>query len=149
MATTKTSSTMTIAEKTGATATSTATVTATAVEIEASDTVFTRSFCSIGPNISGMDEDSKIRQLISRLVPYSQALKGSQTYIANERKKLFGMVCSPLITSEGTWRWFLTLSPADVYDTKIFDILIDEDLINETSNLEIPYDVRHEKVRNG
>jgi hypothetical protein len=151
MATATTSSTMAISETTGGTAARRASVTATAIatEVSEADTVSTNPFCSIGPNISDMDEDSKIRQLISRLVPYSQALKGSQTYIANERKKLFGMVCSPLITSEGTWRWFLTLSPADVYDSKIFDILIDDDLNDETSNFGIPYDVRHEKVRNG
>jgi hypothetical protein len=96
--------------------------------------------------IENVDEHTKIRRLINRLVPYSEALKGSQTYIANERKKLLSMVSSPLITHEASWRWFLTCAPADVYDHKIFDILID-DIIDNQPNHDIPYDIRHSKVR--
>jgi len=93
-----------------------------------------------------VDENTKIRRLINRLVPYSEVLKGSQTYISNERKKLLSMVSSPLITAQGSWRWFLTCAPADVYDHKIFDILID-DVIDNQPNHEIPYDIRHSKVQ--
>jgi hypothetical protein len=73
----------------------------------------------------------EIQKLIQRLVPYSQTLKGTSMHIQQERKKLLSMLSSPIVTSSGKdWRWFLTYAPADVYDNRLFEILI-ETLIDE------------------
>ena len=65
---------------------------------------------------------------MSELMPYSQSLKGSAMYIMRERTKLMAMLPSSVITREGTWRWFVTHAPADLYDPLLYDIAIDEDM---------------------
>ena len=41
----------------------------------------------------------------------------------NERCKLMAMLASPDIASEGIWRWFLTVTPNDIYDSRLYEIL--------------------------
>lgn len=69
-----------------------------------------------------------IRKLISRLVPYSGCLQGTKTHIMYERAKLLAILPSPLITAENVWRYFITFAPADVYEPRLFDITIDEEI---------------------
>jgi hypothetical protein len=59
-------------------------------------------------------------------MPYSQSLKGSAMFIMRERTKLMAMLPSSVITRKGTWRWFVTHAPADLYDPLLYDIAIDE-----------------------
>lgn len=76
-----------------------------------------------------IDDDSTpeaIRKLINRLVPYSKSLQGTKMHIMHERAKLMAMLPSPLITTDNTWRYFITFAPADVYDPRLYDITIDE-----------------------
>lgn len=74
---------------------------------------------------SNVEKDKRIRKLMSRMMPYSKALDGSAIMIANERKKLLSLLSAPVIVAEGNWSYFLTFAPADVYDHKLFDILIE------------------------
>jgi hypothetical protein len=44
----------------------------------------------------------------------------------NERCKLMAMLASPDVTSAGIWRWFLTITPNDIYDSRLYEILAAE-----------------------
>lgn len=74
------------------------------------------------------DVGRMMAKMMSELMPYSQSLKGSAMYIMRERTKLMAMLTSPVITTEGTWRWFVTHAPADLYDPLLYDIAIDESM---------------------
>jgi hypothetical protein len=68
--------------------------------------------------------DAQIKKCINRMVPYSQSLKGTPLNIQYERNKLMAMINSPVVaTSETCWMWFVTLSPADSYDSRLFEIV--------------------------
>jgi len=73
---------------------------------------------------SDVAKDKEMSQLMNRLIPFAKALNGSALGIANERKKLLCMISSPVVIADGDWQYFLTFAPADVYDHKLFDILI-------------------------
>ena len=75
----------------------------------------------IDPNKVKTDE---IRKLMQRLIPFSGNLSGSPTHILYERSKLMAMIPSPLITSQGSWRWFVTMAPADLHEHRLFEILM-------------------------
>ena len=64
----------------------------------------------------------EIKRLMERMVPYCKDLAGTPLQIAYERKKLLAMISSPLITNDSSWRWFLTMSPADTYEPLLFQI---------------------------
>jgi hypothetical protein len=49
-----------------------------------------------------------------------------------ERKKLLSMITSQTILSEGSWRYFITHTPKDIYDSKLFDIILKDNLIFES-----------------
>jgi hypothetical protein len=68
-------------------------------------------------------KDKAIKKLISRLVPYSSQLKGTPMHILAEKNKLLAMISSPVVHSQGTWRWFVTFSPPDLYESRLFEIL--------------------------
>ena len=64
-----------------------------------------------------------IKRSLKRLSVYSKSLKGTSLYMQNERCKLMAMLASPDIASEGIWRWFLTVTPNDIYDSRLYEIL--------------------------
>jgi len=81
--------------------------------------------------VASEDVGKTIKKLIARMVPYSESLKGTPMYIANEKNKLMSMITSPIINAEGSWRWFFTQAPADLYDPLLFNICADDLPINE------------------
>lgn len=66
---------------------------------------------------------SEIEKLIKRIIPYSKSLLGSMTHIAYERGKLMAMIPSSIILNDGSWRLFLTNAPADLYESRFYDVV--------------------------
>ena len=58
--------------------------------------------------------------LLKRLRPFSKILQGSPMHMALERRNLHCMISAPAVTEKGTWRWFGTFSPSDMYDMNFF-----------------------------
>lgn len=77
---------------------------------------------------SNRETDDKINRLIKRLTPYAKDLAGTLPHILGERKKLLSMICSPTVLSKATWRFFCTFAPADVYESRLFDIITNSDI---------------------
>ena len=61
--------------------------------------------------------------------------------IRYEKKKLMAMIPSPIIEKIGHWRYFITFAPADLYENRLFEIVIKSDNENYTWN------EKNEKVR--
>ena len=66
---------------------------------------------------------TEMEKLIKRLIPYSKSLQGSTSQIAYERGKLMAMIPSPIICNYGSWRLFFTTAPADLYESRFFDVV--------------------------
>jgi hypothetical protein len=79
---------------------------------------------------SDVEKDKRMKAFMARMRPFSKALDGSALMISNERKKLLCLLSAPVVLAEGDWRYFITFAPADVYDHKLFDILIEGTSIN-------------------
>lgn len=99
---------------------------------------------TIDPMVTFEDNNRVIEmeKLIKRLIPYSKSLQGSTSHIAYERAKLMAMIPSPIICNHGSWRLFFTTAPADLYDSRFYDVV--NSPISESS-LE-SWSVRHTKV---
>ena len=69
----------------------------------------------------------RIKKLISRLVPYSRHAQGTEMGIRFEKRNLMALIPSPVINKEGFWRWFITFAPADLYDHRLYEILMKRD----------------------
>lgn len=68
-------------------------------------------------------DEQEMQRLIRRLVPYSQSLQGTAPHIAHERTKLMAMIPSPIINKFGLWRLFFTVAPADLYESRFFEVV--------------------------
>ena len=90
---------------------------------------------SVSDNLPTMSKD-ELKRYLKRLSVYSKTLKGTSLYMQNERCKLMAMLASPAVISEGTWRWFLTLTPNDIYDPRLYEILASDDSNNLTWSAE-------------
>jgi len=73
---------------------------------------------------------TKVKHVLSRLMPYASPHQGSQPHIKHERNKLHAIVQSNVILSKSNFRWFVTLSPADVYQSRLYDVLLGSDIAN-------------------
>jgi len=67
--------------------------------------------------------DDKIRLLTKRLVPYAGSIPGSTSFFELHRKKLLAMLTSNTINQQSNWRWFVTFAPADVYESRLYDVI--------------------------
>lgn len=67
--------------------------------------------------------EKQMQKLIQRLVPYSNSLQGTISHIAYERAKLMAMIPSPIIRHTGSWRLFFTVAPADLYDSRFYEVV--------------------------
>jgi hypothetical protein len=67
--------------------------------------------------------DDKIRLLTKRLVPFAGAIPGSTSFFELHRKKLLAMLTSNTVNQHATWRWFVTFAPADVYESRLYDVI--------------------------
>ena len=67
-----------------------------------------------------------IQKLVSRLVPYSKNIPGTEMSIRYERKNLMALIPSPVINADGYWRWFITFAPADLYESRLYEIACKE-----------------------
>ena len=87
------------------------------------------------PNASvKIDSTTKhIQELMDRLVPYSQSLMGSALHMRLERKKLLSMLQSPVLKANGTFRWFNTHTPNEMYDPCLYNNFIEEFLEKDGS----------------
>lgn len=63
---------------------------------------------------------------VNRLSVYGKSLPGSTLHMKNERNNLMSMLASPVVQADGIWRWFVTFSPADIYEPKLYEILTDK-----------------------
>jgi len=68
----------------------------------------------------------KIKSIIRRLSIYSNDLPGTPNYMIQERNKLLAMITSSTILNEGCWRFFVTMTPKDLYDHNLYDILMNK-----------------------
>ena len=84
--------------------------------------------------------DDKIRLLTKRLVPFAGAIPGSTSFFELHRKKLLAMLTSNTITQHGIWRWFVTFAPADVYESRLYDVITTPPI--ELNNLRINSAIR-------
>lgn len=87
-------------------------------------------------------DEFEMQKMIRRLIPYSQSLQGTATHISYERAKLMAMIPSPIINNKGLWRLFFTVAPADLYESRFFEIV--ESLITDHNTAF--WDERIEKV---
>ena len=76
-------------------------------------------------------DEREMQKLIKRLIPYSNSLQGTATHISYERTKLMAMIPSPIINKLGLWRLFFTVAPADLYDSRFFEVV--QSHINDSS----------------
>ena len=67
--------------------------------------------------------DDKIRLLTKRLVPFAGSIPGSTSFFELHRKKLLAMLTSNTINQQANWRWFVTFAPADVYESRLYDVI--------------------------
>jgi len=67
--------------------------------------------------------DDKIRLLTKRLVPFAGSIPGSTSFFELHRKKLLAMLTSNTINQHANWRWFVTFAPADVYESRLYDVI--------------------------
>ena len=90
------------------------------------DEIFDSNIVNISENVKSNEylNLKKIKNIIRRLSPYSVDLPGTPMFMNQERKKLLAMITSQTILSEGSWRYFITHTPKDIYDSKLFDILM-------------------------
>jgi hypothetical protein len=70
-------------------------------------------------------EANKIRSLLNRLVPYAKQAPGTPMHINYERKNMHAMVTSPVITNDSVWRWFVTFAFADLQESRLFEVILD------------------------
>ena len=92
--------------------------------------------------LAHIHDEREMQKLIKRLIPYSISLQGTPTHIAYERVKLMAMIPSPIINKIGLWRLFLTLSPADKYENRFFELV----LSSVTDDSQDAWQTRTEKV---
>jgi hypothetical protein len=85
---------------------------------------------NIAPNEVHHDE---MKRLLNRLVPYAKGLQGTPMQISHEKSKLMAMIASPIITKEGSFRWFTTFAPPDLYENRLMEIVQDV-IVDESSN---------------
>lgn len=74
----------------------------------------------------------QIKKLISRLVPYSKHMQGTEMGIRLEKRNLMALIPSPVVNAKGYWRWFITFAPADLYENRLFEITCKDDNENYT-----------------
>lgn len=67
-----------------------------------------------------------------RLAIYGKSLPGTALHMKNERCNLMSMLAAPSVEEDGIWRWFVTLSPADLFDPRLYEVLAasDEEFLN-------------------
>jgi hypothetical protein len=93
-------------------------------------------------NTNENDDINKINKLISRLVPYAKSLTGSSLQIMHEKLNLMAMVSSPVINNTAVWRWFLTFAYADLYESRLFELIVND------ANYQMSIEEREELVAN-
>ena len=71
---------------------------------------------------NGPETTARVKKLLKILTPFSKELDGSASYFSMWRKKLFSMLTSNVILSDGNWRLFSTFSGAETYDPHLFYI---------------------------
>lgn len=74
-------------------------------------------------NAESRNRVAEMEKLIKKLIPYSQSLQGSSSQIVYERGKLMAMISTPIICNYGTWRLFFTKAPADLYESRLYDVV--------------------------
>ncbi len=54
--------------------------------------------------------------------------------MAKEQRGLISLVGSPLVKIKGTWRWFITMAQADVYEPRLYEICLEGNSGQENHN---------------
>ena len=82
--------------------------------------------------------------LINRLKPYSNNLPGSSLYLESEKKSFYSIIESEIILTNQVFRWFLTISISNVFDNKLYEIVIGDNFLmteNEKKEYVIIYKI--------
>ena len=69
-------------------------------------------------------EFEKLVQLTKRLIPFAKQAQGTPMHINYERKNMLTMLTNPYVTDVASWRWFLTFAYADLYDSRLYEIVL-------------------------
>jgi hypothetical protein len=83
--------------------------------------------CNEDKKFNELETLKKIKNIIRRLSIYSNDLPGTPNYMIQERNKLLAMITSFTILNNGCWRFFLTMTPKDLYDHNLYDIVMKND----------------------
>ena len=66
----------------------------------------------------------EFNRCVNRMSVYGKSLPGTPLHMKNERNNLMSMLQAPTVQADGIWRWFITFSPADIYEPRLFEILL-------------------------
>jgi len=66
---------------------------------------------------------SRVNSLLQRLVPYATHAPGTPMYMKYARKNMLAMTTAPTITTNGCFRWFVTCAYADLYESRVYEIV--------------------------
>jgi hypothetical protein len=98
---------------------------------ELEDELLDKNYIRISEHNNETENIKKIKKIIRRLSTYSNDLAGTPMYMQQEKNKLLAMVTSQTILSNTVWRWFITHTPKDLYESKLFDIILKDELLNK------------------
>jgi len=70
----------------------------------------------------------QFKDMLDRIIPYSKTLNGTSMQKKWARKCNHALFSSPLVKAHGSARWFLTMAPADLYETRFFEQLLRKDV---------------------
>ena len=89
---------------------------------------------AVSPQTEKYLSDAQINKYLKRMVPFSSGLKGTSLHMAKEQRGLISLVGSPLLKINGTWRWFITMAQADVYEPRLYEICLEGNSGQENHN---------------
>ena len=93
-------------------------------------------------NSNHIENLKKIKRIVKRLSTYSNDLPGTPPYMIQQRNKLLAMVTSSSILNNSSWRYFVTHTPKDQYESKLFDIINKDKLYTDTDNYSNMNDIK-------
>lgn len=100
-----------------------------------------------GLSINEDIEYRKLMQFTKKLISFGKQAPGTPMHINYERLNMMSMLHNPYVTELGRWRWFLTIAYADLYESRLFEIILD-DVFEDGNNIhKRDWDKRTERVK--
>jgi hypothetical protein len=76
-------------------------------------------------NSQRIDTPARVKDVISRLTPFSQSIAGTVPYILLMKHAVLSMINSPVILERGDFAFFATVAEADLYNAILYAIAVD------------------------